>query len=278
MSTENILINNSNVFIIGGVNNGNRANNQANNNQQGTNDQVNANNAGSNHDNYANNAVFGDIDELCWYIQNAQSKTERDAFNGAAANVTKLKFMAYSNNDLSVQTKDIRDVLLYTKSPAKATTAVRDMDADGRMTKKQVITVEKFLTAEEIRNRHQQPGGPFSSFPDAHEVIRKNMSLTEVRALSRAALKLIDVEEKIKRRLETMSDHLRTALTAKINVNPRHRQGKKERAFYRNQIKEEKKMTAVKVRSTAKHQPPRTKLMRTRSHFKTVQIDDGEQN
>ena len=220
----------------------------------------------------------GDIGELCWHIHNAKSKTERSAFNSAAANVTKLKFMAHSNNHLSAQTKGLRDVLLYTKSPAKSTTAVRDKGADGRMMKKRVITVKEFTAAEETRKQHQQSGGPLSSFPDAHEIIRPNMSLSEVRALSGAARKRIDVEEEIERGLEAMSDHLRTALTAKMNANPRNRQGRKETAYYRNIIREENKMAAVKVRPTAKHLPPRTSLTRTRSHLKTVQIDGGEKN
>ena len=91
--------------------------------------------------------------------------------------------------------------------------------------KKQVINAEEFTTAEKTRWRHHQP---FSSSPEAHEVIRPIMSLTEARVLSRAARKLIIVKGKIERGLETMSEHLRTALTARMNANPRYRQSKKE--------------------------------------------------
>ena len=74
---------------------------------------------------------FPDANGVVLILPNmAKSKMEWSAFNSAAANMTELKFTAYGNSHLSAQTKDLRDVLLCTKSPAESTTAVRYKGAD----------------------------------------------------------------------------------------------------------------------------------------------------
>ena len=93
------------------------------------------------------------------------------------------------------------------------------------------VVVPEFLKAEDRRTGDFAPG--HEEVADAHDILRLDMTTTQIRELSRAMKTIIAREQKIKEDLEEAVAKLRAVQDWKIDATKKDRWSRKDKAFKR---------------------------------------------